>query len=719
MRSINGNFYCLLFLVIFGAQGNGLQQFMADKETIVKILSSGKLIQCSSSIDVLLLMDGSYSIGKGSFERSKHFAAKLCDILDINPDRVRIGVIQFSSKPEVEFGLETYPTRKEAKDAIKKITFRGGSTEIGKAVTYALDKGFQGGREDALKIVVILSDGKSQDNATMPLRLARNSGITIFAVGIRHPGWNELDTIANHPSDKHVFYAKHYDDAVNGLYTTLTQSTVCSDVHPACRVVSQFCQRTTVNAEKKYRGNHLCWKGKHIGAKQHGKPFAAFCPFYTWKRTYTRIESRCFRTLCPDPCDSGPCHNGGTCVAETVDEYSCLCPLGFGGDKHCRENRHVTLPGIVDCPVDLLFLVDGSWSMGPKGFLQAKAFVKRLLQIVIPSSDRVQVGFIQYSNKTNIEIGWGQYSNSGNLMKLIDTIHFRGGEPLTGSVLHYIVEGGFMINGDSEMDVPHFLVLLLSSKSQDSVIVPVQYAKDKDVFVLPVGGKHIVNQSNHIAGDDQLGFTYGEPQELYNRILELSVKRCGHSRGCFSTSLDLVFALDASGDIGRGNFRQIKGFVRNTVSQFVIDRDRTQVAVVIYSNKPRTLFNLDSLDSEGKIKRAISSGPFLDGYAHTGKALQHVLKDTLSTEKGARPGIQKVIVVITNSQSADDAAAAAAEDLRHARATIITLGLEDDQGTSMLRIAGSLEFTIPVHSYEDLKYYENILVQKICGVSNQ
>lgn len=43
-------------------------------------------------MDVLLLMDGSYSVGKGSFERSKHFALKLCQALDIGPDKVCVFV---------------------------------------------------------------------------------------------------------------------------------------------------------------------------------------------------------------------------------------------------------------------------------------------------------------------------------------------------------------------------------------------------------------------------------------------------------------------------------------------------------------------------------------------------------------------------------------------------------------------------------------------------
>ncbi|XP_060685537.1 von Willebrand factor A domain-containing protein 2-like [Hemiscyllium ocellatum] len=712
MRSINGSLCSVLSLTILVSQSCGLQQLMADKETIVKILSSGKLIQCSAAMDILLLMDGSYSIGKGSFERSKHFAAKLCDILDINPDRIRIGVIQFSSKPKVEFGLGTYPTRQETKEAIKKIFFRGGGTEIGAAVKYVLHKGFHGGRQGVLKVIVILTDGKSQDNATVPLRFAKNSGMTVFAVGVKHPGWKELASLASMPSEMHVFYAAHYNDAVNGLYTTLTQSTVCSDVHPACKVVSQFCQRTTVNAEKKYLGRHICWKGNIDGLKGHGKPMATFCPSYTWKRTYSQIQTRCIRTLCPDPCDSGPCRNGGTCVSETVDEYSCLCPLGYGGDKHCTGNRYLRPAGIMDCSVNLMFLVDGSWNMGLEGFLQAKAFIKRFLRSILSSSARLLVGFAQYSDNVCIEIGLGQYSDFNNLLKAIDSISFNGGKTFTGKALQYVAENGF--SEDSRTNVPHVLVVFSNSKSHDSVLLAAQHTKEKEIFILSIGKKYIKNQLNHIAGDSQLAFAYNEPQELYSKVLELRTKICGFNMpGCFSKSLDLVFTVDASGQVGRQNFRQIKGFVRSIVSHFDIDRDLTQVAMVIYSNKPRTLFNLDSFDSEGKIKRAISSGPFLDGSAHTGKALKYILEDTLSIKKGARPGIHKVVVVITNGQSSDDIVPNA-EKLRRNGITIIALGMVDSQATALLRVAGSHRLVIPVRSYKNLKHYEVKLVRKIC-----
>lgn len=55
-----------------------------------------EVMQCSAAMDILFLMDGSYSVGKGSFERSKHYAIKLCQALDIGPDKVWILFVLFS-----------------------------------------------------------------------------------------------------------------------------------------------------------------------------------------------------------------------------------------------------------------------------------------------------------------------------------------------------------------------------------------------------------------------------------------------------------------------------------------------------------------------------------------------------------------------------------------------------------------------------------------------
>ncbi len=47
---------------------------------------------------------------------------------------------------------------------------------------------------------------------------------------LSHLRWEELRELASSPSDTHVFFAEHFSDAVNGLFTTLTTSSVCTAV---------------------------------------------------------------------------------------------------------------------------------------------------------------------------------------------------------------------------------------------------------------------------------------------------------------------------------------------------------------------------------------------------------------------------------------------------------------------------------------------------------
>ncbi|KAJ8411087.1 hypothetical protein AAFF_G00181220 [Aldrovandia affinis] len=667
----------IFYLTVLGSCGESLQQIMADKETIVKISASGNLIQCSAAIDILLLIDGSYSIGKGSFERSKHFAIKMMDVLDINPDRVRIGAIQYSSKPKMEFALNDYPTRDEAKEAIKNIRFRGGSTEIGKAIKHVLRIGFPDGRGETYKILVILTDGKSQDNIKSPAMFAKKSGIKLFAVGIKHPKWDILHTVASEPSEMYVFFAEHYNDAVNGLITTLTQIAVCNDIHPRCRVESRACLRTTLEAYREYRGNHACWKRKN--PTPHAAPMAGICPYYGWKRFNTTIQSQCHRTLCPDPCDSSPCLNGGTCITESVDDFSCLCPLGYGGDQHCGGGKYIIPAGLTDCAVDLLFLIDGSWTMGLEDFLLAKNFIKRLVQTIFASSANILVAVAQYGDQVHMEISIGHHSRAPEL-----------GE------------------------VPHVVVLLSNSKPRDVAAAAAESARQREIFILTVGSSRLQGEMAHITGDPDLVFTYGHVQELHGKVQELRTRICGiNAPGCYSKSLDLVFVLDASGNVRRHDYRQAKAFVKGAVSRFDIDADLTQVAVVIYGEKPRTVFGLRAFDSEGKMKKVISLAPYMDGTPRAGKALLHVLGDTLSVRGGARPGVHKAVVVVTDGRSAD-AIAPAAEGMRESGVTVLAVGPGDVHSRALLGIASSPRLAIPVPSYEHLKHYTNNVVHAIC-----
>lgn len=114
---------------------------------------SWEVMQCSAAMDILFLLDGSYSVGKGTFERSKHYAIKLCEALDVGSEKVcflsvlvslslllpcqsplsnsvlvqaRVGLIQFGTSPRLEFALDLCTAKKELKKQIKSISYRSG-----------------------------------------------------------------------------------------------------------------------------------------------------------------------------------------------------------------------------------------------------------------------------------------------------------------------------------------------------------------------------------------------------------------------------------------------------------------------------------------------------------------------------------------------------------------------------------------------------------------
>ncbi|XP_019358407.1 PREDICTED: von Willebrand factor A domain-containing protein 2 [Gavialis gangeticus] len=698
-----------IFLFCQGLLVQGIQELHANQETIVKISAAGQLMQCSASVDILFLLDGSYSIGKGSFERSKHFASKLCDALDINPDRVRVGVMQFSSTPWLEFPLDSYLTKQGVKEKIKKIAFRGGNTETGLALKYILRKGFPGGRNSSVpEILIILSDGKSQGTIAIPAKQVKERGIMVFAIGVKFPRWEELHVLASEPTEQHVLFAEHVDDATNGLYSTLTSSTICSAVSPGCKIESHPCERKTLETVKELAGIYMCWKG----SKRPNAVHASLCPFYSWKRVLIKHPSRCYRTTCPDPCDSQPCQNGGTCVPEGLEKYHCVCPVGFGGDARCAPKLSL------ECSVDLLFLVDSSSGTSLEGFLRYKAFLKRFVQAVLSRDTPAKVGVAQYSNNVTVPIAVGAYEDVHGLVRSIDAMLFTGGETLTGRALCYIAQHGFKSAPgftDARVELPRVVALFTDSESQDPVAEAAKHTRDQGVFLIGVGSEFLRVELDGITGSPKQTIVYSNPQDLFNKIPELQKTICSVDRppGCQSQSLDLVFALAASTGVGKENFLRLRDFVSSSSLQFDINRDVTQIGLVVYGSRARTVFALDTHTTATALLEAIDSAPFVGGSASVGSALLRIHDDVMTVPRGARPGVSKAVLVITDGGGAEDAAVPA-QQLRDNGVLVFVVGIGGVQRDVLLRITGSPHHLMHVPSYEELPNHKDFIIRRIC-----
>ncbi|KTG38707.1 hypothetical protein cypCar_00013727, partial [Cyprinus carpio] len=158
--------------------------------------------------DIVILVDGSWSIGRINFHLVRMFLENLVNAFDVGIDKTRIGLAQYSGDPRIEWHLNGFSTKDAVIDAVKNLPYKGGNTLTGLALTYILENSFKpesGARSDVPKIGILITDGKSQDDVIPPAQTLRSAGVELFAIGVKNADENELKAIASEPQETHVY----------------------------------------------------------------------------------------------------------------------------------------------------------------------------------------------------------------------------------------------------------------------------------------------------------------------------------------------------------------------------------------------------------------------------------------------------------------------------------------------------------------------------------
>uniref|UniRef100_UPI0037E7DC2E collagen alpha-1(XII) chain-like n=1 Tax=Semicossyphus pulcher TaxID=241346 RepID=UPI0037E7DC2E len=188
--------------------------------------------------DVVLLVDGSSSIGRVNFANVKAFLEVLVNSFDIDPSKVQISLIQYSRDPHTEFYLNTHHDLNALVKAVRTFPQRGGDTNTGRALAYVREEIFQvvrGARPNVPRVLILITDGESSDHFQDPATKLRNSGVEIFAVGVKNAVRTELEAIANTPAETHVYTMEDFD-ALKRISKELTQSI-------GLRIEQELCKR--------------------------------------------------------------------------------------------------------------------------------------------------------------------------------------------------------------------------------------------------------------------------------------------------------------------------------------------------------------------------------------------------------------------------------------------------------------------------------------------
>uniref|UniRef100_A0A8C4Q5F0 VWFA domain-containing protein n=1 Tax=Eptatretus burgeri TaxID=7764 RepID=A0A8C4Q5F0_EPTBU len=229
-------------LVLAGLGGRHLGRPSLPPPRIEPLKGRTRRAGCRTAANELVfLLDGSWSVKPENFETVKQWLVNISSSFDIGPEYTLVSVIQYSDAPQLEISLAAHKSSERLIAAISDILYMGGNTQTGRSIQFVTKQVFPvSPRASAVLVrtVVVVTDGKSQDNVTVAALEAREKGITLFAIGVGNEVEEaELKEIANKPSSSYVFYVEDYG-AISRIKEVIKQK-ICEETVCPTRIPSR------------------------------------------------------------------------------------------------------------------------------------------------------------------------------------------------------------------------------------------------------------------------------------------------------------------------------------------------------------------------------------------------------------------------------------------------------------------------------------------------
>lgn len=179
-----------------------------------------------------ILLDGSGSINyrdPQNFDRMKKFVKEISRKFNVAKDGTHIGIVLYSSNVQVVSSFEQHMDLPSMEQVIDGIKYPGMGTQTGKGLNVVRQRLFgASARPGVPNVLIIITDGISQDQVTAPAATLRNMGVTIFCIGAGNNfSQKQLNDMATDPDSDHVFKAdfKLLDSLVNRIKDMVCQGT--------------------------------------------------------------------------------------------------------------------------------------------------------------------------------------------------------------------------------------------------------------------------------------------------------------------------------------------------------------------------------------------------------------------------------------------------------------------------------------------------------------
>ncbi|XP_066544595.1 collagen alpha-3(VI) chain [Amia ocellicauda] len=342
---------------------------------------------------------------------------------------------------------------------------------------------------------------------------------------------------------------------------------------------------------------------------------------------------------------------------------------------------------------DIIFLIDGSDSVGVDGIANIRDFMLKVLTQLDIKPDQIRVGVVQYSNRQKTEFSLNTHLTKEAVLGAVRRLRHMGGPtPNLEEAINYVIRKEINPSAGVRLaDASQHLVVLTGGRSPSDVSQTGPFLRAARINCIGIGTRNAdQRQLSQIATspDDVIqvanfpeltSITDKVIQRLGGEILEPTEPPSPEYPGIPKKMADIVFLVDGSINFGRDNFKEVMVFIQNLIDLFYNEQDNLQIGLAHYTTDVTDVFFLNTYKNKDDIIEAIGRAEYKGGRnINTGAAIKHVQEQHFINAKGSRKdkGVPQILMLVTGGESSDDSKSAALA-LKSSNVRIYAVGVGD------------------------------------------